>query len=377
MRALALMPYPHDQVPSQRFRLEQWMPWLRKLEIECDVVPFLDRALYDRIGREGGGLVKALGLLKAAARRFWVAGQAGDYDVVLVHREAMVFGPAVVERFIARRTPVVLDMDDAIWLRSVNPVNPIAHWVKCPGKVKTIAGLASAVLAGNSFLATWAMQFNPATHVVPTTIDTDGPYAGQKIHGPCDVPVIGWSGSVSTVAYLESLLPALEVLARRRRYRLMIICNGERRRWSTTIDVEWRGWSSAREVDDLLQFDIGLMPQPDEEWAKGKCGLKALQYMALGIPAVASRNGVLPEIIEDGHNGCLAANPTEWLERLERLLSDSESRVAMGERARISVRERYSTAKHAPRVAEILRSVAECHLNPGDVRPASPRLESV
>jgi glycosyltransferase involved in cell wall biosynthesis len=359
MRALALMPYPHDQVPSQRFRLEQWMPWLRKFEIECDVVPFLDRGLYDRIGREGGGLTKALGLLKAAAKRCWVAGQAADYDVILLHREAMVFGPAIVERLMARQTPVVLDMDDAIWLRNVNPVNPIAQWVKCPGKVKTIAGLASAVLAGNSYLASWAMQFNTATYVVPTTIDTDGAYATKRIHGPRDVPVIGWSGSVSTLPYLESLRPALEALARRRRYRLMIICNGAPRRWSTTIDVEWRVWSSAREVDDLLQFDIGLMPQPDEEWGKGKCGLKALQYMALGIPPVASKNGALLEIINDGLDGFLVGNAeVEWLERLEALLADWHQRATMGQRARITVADRYSATRHAPRVAAIIRHVA-------------------
>ncbi len=355
LRVLVLVPYPPDQAPSQRFRIEQWIPHLRTLGIECHLVPFMDDGLYRRLTRPGDTVGKAVGLLRAAVRRWGVLSEIAAYDLIFLHREAIAVGPAILERLIARRKPVVFDFDDAIWLTNQNRVNPLAEWVKCPGKARSIARRASAILAGNAYLGEWAHRYNRSTFVVPTTLDTEGPYSRRKTHGPCDVPVVGWSGTTSTLRYLEMMRPVLEELGRRRRFRLRVIYNGLGVRWPG-IEMDWRPWNSGQEVEDLLGFDVGLMPQPDEEWAKGKCGLKALQYMALGIPSVASRNGVLPEIIEQGRSGFLAASPAEWLEHLQGLLDDWKLRGAMGEQARITVQERYSAAAHVPRIASILRS---------------------
>lgn len=357
LRVLALVPYPVGQAPSQRFRIEQWMPHLRALGIDCDLDSFMDSALYEQLARPGDPGGKAVGLLRATVRRWRTLAETGAYDLVFLHREATVFGPAILERMIARRKPVVFDFDDAIWLRNENRVNPLAAWGKCPGKTRTIATQASAILAGNAYLAEWARRYNRSTYIVPTTIDTEGGYIRQKTHGPSEVPIIGWSGTTSTLRYLEFLRPALEGLARRRRFRLRAICDGPAVHWPG-LEMDWRTWSSAREVDDLIPFDVGLMPQPNEEWAKGKCGAKALQYMALGIPPVASRNGVLPEIVEEGRSGFLADTPSEWTQRLEELLDDWKLRAAMGEQARLTVHERYSAKVHVPRIAMILRSAA-------------------
>jgi len=353
-----MVPYPPAQAPSQRFRIEQWLPHLRALDIDCDLASFMNGELYEKLARPGDPGRKAAGLLSATGRRWRALAEIGAYDLVFLHREAMAFGPAILERMIARRKPVVFDFDDAIWLRNENRVNPLAAWVKCSGKTRTIARRASAILAGNSYLAEWARSYNGSVYVVPTTIDTEGAYGRQKTHGPCDVPVVGWSGTTSTLRYVEMLRPVLEELGRRRRFRLRVIYNGPAVRWPG-IEMDWRPWNSAQEVEDLLGFDVGLMPQPDEEWAKGKCGLKALQYMALGIPSVASRNGVLPEIIEEGHSGFLAASPAEWLQHLQGLLDDWKLRGAMGEQARITVQDRYSAAAHVPRIARILRAAAQ------------------
>jgi glycosyltransferase involved in cell wall biosynthesis len=333
------------------------MPHLRALGIDCDLASFMDLELYEQLARPGDPGGKAAGLLRATARRWRTLAETGAYDLIFLHREAMVFGPAVLERMIARWKPVVFDFDDAIWLRNENRVNPLAARMKCPGKTRAIVRGASAILAGNAYLAEWARRYNPSTYTVPTTIDTEGGYSRRKTHGPCEVPIIGWSGTTSTLRYLEFLRPVLEGLARRRRFRLRVICDGAAVHWPG-LEMDWRSWSSAREVDDLIQIDIGLMPQPSEEWAKGKCGAKVLQYMALGIPPVASRNGVLPEIVEEGRSGFLADTPSEWVERLEELLDDWKLRAAMGEQARMTVQERYSARIHVPRIADIFRSVA-------------------
>jgi glycosyltransferase involved in cell wall biosynthesis len=213
-------------------------------------------------------------------------------------------------------------------------------------------------LAGNAYLAEWARRHNPAVHVIPTTVDTEGEYARQQIHGPREIPVIGWSGSASTLRYLEFLRPTLHELAGRRRFRLVVMCNGPEYRWAE-LDMAWLSWSQAGEIEGLLRMDIGLMPQPDEEWAKGKCGLKALQYMALGIPTVASGNGVLPEIIRHGRSGFLANTPKQWLEYLTTLLDDWRLRASIGRAGREMVRAQYSSAMHARRVADALRAAVQ------------------
>ncbi len=351
-----MVPYPPGRAPSQRFRIEQWLPHLRALGIECDLTSFMDSELYDQLARPGDSGRKAAGLLRATTRRWRTLAETGAYDVVFLHREAMAFGPGILERMIARRKPIVFDFDDAIWLRNENRANALAAWVKCPGKTRTIAKRASAILVGNAYLAEWARRYNRSTHIVPTTIDTDGSYSRQKAHSPSEVPIIGWSGTTSTLRYLEFLRPVLRELFRRRRFRLRVICDGAPVHWPE-VEMDWRTWSSAREVDDLIPVDIGLMPQPDEEWAKGKCGAKALQYMALGIPPVASRNGVLPEIVAEGCSGFLANTPREWVERLEELLDDWKLRAAMGEQARMTVQEHYSARVHVPRIADIFHSV--------------------
>lgn len=356
LAVMVLAPYPHDRAPGQRYRIEQWMPRLEELGLRCDLIPFEDDALYRLMERQGQWPRKAARLLGSAVRRFGVIRQVEKYDVVFLFREAMIFGPALIESLVARRKPVVFDFDDAVWLPRPNVVNPLAPWLKFQGKTRVIARRARAVIAGNDYLAQWARGFNDQVHVVPSTIEMEGPYArGKEPHrGPL---VIGWSGSFSTLPYLEQLRPVLAELGRRRPFKLRVVCNGPRPSWPG-IDLEWIPWSSEGEVRDLLGMDIGLMPQPDDQWTKGKCGMKALQYMALGIPPVASGNGVLPKIIKEGVSGFLPNEPAQWLERLETLAADLSLRERMGAEARRTVIDHYSAAAQAPRVAQILAQAA-------------------
>ena len=357
IRLLALVPYPFDRAASQRYRIEQWRPRMERLGITCEFVPFEDEALYDVMERPGAWTRKTSGLIGAVLRRWTVLRHLDDWDVVFLHREAMIIGPALLEPLVARRRPVVFDFDDAIWMPRANPMNPIARFLKFQGKTAAITRMTTAVIAGNKYLASWARSFNPRVHVVPSTIETTGDYARQKTHHETNRPIIGWSGSYSTIQYLAGIRPMLQALRKSMDFTLRVICNGPPVRWPE-LDLEWRQWSSASEVADLVDFDVGLMPQPDDAWTRGKCGMKALQYMALGIPPVASRNGVLPEIIADGRNGRLADTPETWLTCLKSLAADWESRAAMGAEARRTVEDRFSAAFHAPRVAEIVRGVA-------------------
>jgi glycosyltransferase involved in cell wall biosynthesis len=275
---------------------------------------------------------------------------------VYLLREAALLGPPLFERRLARSgVPLVFDFDDAVFIPYVSHSNGYLSYLKFPGKTRTTCRLAAHVMAGNDYLANYARAVNPRVTIVPTTIDTEKYTVQPRLESENDVPVIGWSGSYSTAQHLSTLRGALKQLAQRERFRLRVI--GAPGYQIEGVDVEALPWRSESEVADLRPFDIGIMPLPDDKWSRGKCGLKALQYMALGVPTICSPVGVNSEIIRDGHNGLLASSDDEWVEKLTRLLRSPEERARLGRAGRQTVEERYSAAVQAPRVLEILESV--------------------
>ncbi len=356
LRVLALVPYPLDRAPSQRFRIEQWAPFLRASGVEVTFQPLQDQALFDHLAAPGHPVGKALGVGWAALRRLGVFGRLDRCDVVFLHREALSFGPALLEPLLARRRPLVFDFDDSIWLPNENPGNPLAPMLKFPGKTAQICSAAALVVTGNDYLADWARRHARWVEALPTTIATEGDYARCKVHRETPSPVVGWSGTRTTERYLHTLSGALGALSRARSVRLRAISNGVPT--VPGLDLEAVPWRAAQEVDDLLSFDVGLMPQPDEEWAKGKCGLKALQYMALGIPPVVSPTGALPSIVEHGVSGFLASDEASWIAALDRLCADAALRTRVGAQARAVVHQRFGARTQAIRLARLLEEVA-------------------
>ena len=208
-------------------------------------------------------------------------------------------------------------------------------------------------MAGNQYLADYARQVNDRVTIIPTTIDTAKYTVEPRAEN--DVPVIGWSGSYSTAQHLSTLTNALRRLSERERFRLRVIGAQDFR--IQGVDVEAMPWRSESEVADMRPFDIGIMPLPADRWSRGKCGLKALQYMALGVPTVCSPVGVNSEIIQDGETGLLASTDDEWVEKLSGLLRSADERARLGRAGRETVEARYSATVQAPRVLEIFQSV--------------------
>jgi len=288
-------------------------------------------------------------------RRFAAVKKARDYDLVYILREAALLGPPVFERMVHKTgVPIVYDFDDAIFVSYRSPSNGYLSYLKFAGKTKTICGLASHVMVGNPYLADYARQFNDHVTVIPTTIDTKR-YQVPSSRSSNGVPVIGWTGSHSTVQHLDTLRGALKKLAAREKFRLRVI--GTPVYELAPIDVEAMRWRAKTEVDDLRPIDIGVMPLPEDKWSKGKCGAKALQFMGMGIPTVCSPVGVNTEIIQDDQNGFLARTEDEWVDKLTRLLRSAELRHRLGQAGRATVEEKYSAISQAPRVYEIFKSV--------------------
>lgn len=355
MRLLAIVPSVYDTNPGQRYRLEQWEPYLRRLGVEITYASFEDNELTATLHKQGRVARKSYLIAKAIGRRASLIRSLRNYDVIYVFREAALFGPPIFERLVSRSgVPTIFDFDDAIFVPYVSPTHGYLSYLKFPAKTKTICRLATHVIAGNSYLANYARQTNQNVSIVPTTIDTEK-YQLLPRSGSDHVPVIGWTGTFSTVQHLDTLAGALKRLAQKESFRLVVI--GPPVYKIDGVDVEAVKWRSATEVADLRQIDIGIMPLPDESWTRGKCGCKALQYMALAIPTVCSPVGVNAEIIQDGVNGLLANTEDEWVEKLTQLLHDPELRARLGNAGRKTVETKYSAAVHAPRVYEILRSV--------------------
>jgi glycosyltransferase involved in cell wall biosynthesis len=340
--------------------MEQWEPFLRRAGIDIDFAPFECEDLHACLYGPGGAWRKLRLISHACARRARLLRSIRDYDAVYIFREAAVLGPPFFERLVRRSgVPLIFDFDDAIFVPYTSPSNGYLSRLKFASKTGTICRLASHVMAGNRYLANYARQFNDDITVVPTTIDTEK-YAVRRPE-PKAVPVIGWSGSHSTSKYMELLHESLRRLACRARFRLRVI--GARRYEIEGVDVEVLPWRAETEVADLRPIDIGLMPLPDDRWAKGKCGLKALQYMALGIPAVCSPVGVNCEIIRDGENGFLASTPEDWVNKLELLLRSADMRRDIGLAGRATVEANYAASVQARRVQSIFEVVVDRRSN--------------
>lgn len=329
---------------------------MREKGVEITYSPFETDELRQVLYQPGRIAEKIKLVTRSINRRRADLRSVRDFDAVYVFREAALLGPAYFERLIGRSgVPMVFDFDDAVFVTYKSPSNGYLTYLKFPGKTGTICRLSAHVMAGNQYLADYARRFNPQNvTIIPTTIDTDK-YHFLENKPANDVPVIGWSGSHSTVQHLDTLRETLQELARATKFRLRVI--GTPKYEIEGVETEAMAWRSETETEDLEPIDIGIMPLPDDEWSKGKCGLKALQYMALGVPTICSPVGVNSDIIQDGENGFLAAGKDEWIEKLKRLLASVELRRKLGAAGRRTVEEKYSAQVQAPRVFQILSAV--------------------
>ncbi len=358
MKVLVLTPALYNTSPGQRFRIEQWARYLEREGFEFTFIPFADKALHHAIHQSGHVLYKSGLILRAFARRLRTIFLAKHYDVVFLFREAALAGPAVIETLIARQgVPIVFDFDDAVWLPYVSPANKHFTFLKCFSKIATLCRLSQHITVGNPYLANYARRYNDNVTIAPTTIDTEI-YKAKRFdkREDRDLITIGWTGSYSTVQHLDTLRPVLQELARRHPYRLLVI--GTPKYSVGGVNTVARQWRAESEVQDLQRFDIGIMPLPNDNWSRGKCGLKLLQCMGVGVPAVGSPVGVNSEIIEDGVNGFLADKTEEWLQKLSLLIESPDLRRKMGLAGRKVVEDRYSAHACVPKFREVLESAA-------------------
>lgn len=353
MRVLAVVPYPVGRAPGQRYRIEQWAPLLAAEDVQVVFRPFLPGWGMDVLYRRGHLLTKTLAVIFGYSQRSRLFTQINQYDVAFVYREAAPLGPAWFERILARRLPMVYDFDDAIQQTDVSSANRAVAWFKPRGKAASVCRMSTHVTVGNERLAAFARCHAASVTIIPSTIDTDLYTVQPRLANTR--PVVGWTGSETTVRYLRALLPTLRRLRQFVDFELRIIGGSLELLEGEGCCLPWR---AATEVGDLRPLDVGLMPLADDEWSRGKCGMKVLQYMALAITPVVSPVGVNASMVQDGVNGFHARSEDEWLDRIARLLRNPQLRERLGRAGRRTVEAQYSAKVQAPRLAGVLKSAA-------------------
>lgn len=320
-----------ERTPSTRFRMIPWARRLRELGHRCTVSHSFPEK-YEHIPWLG---FRPSQFLKRTMRRvdLWRI-VVGRYDAVILERELFDADDWRMEELLRRvAKTLVLDIDDGVFVRY-------------PEKFERLREMADLVVAGNGLLEQWALEGNPHVVVTPTCIDTEE-YVPTPASGtlPGRLPVIGWMGTAGNITYLKQLQEPLRALAAEHEFEFRVIATHR----GTLDELDLRGvrltfqpWDPATEVADIRSFDVGVMPLTADRWSRYKCGLKLLQYMAVGVPGVASPVGVNQEIVTEGSDGYLTSDAEGWRTALGRLLRDPDERREMGRRARETVERRYS-----------------------------------
>ena len=330
-KILFLTPYPYDTAGSQRFRFEQYYTMLLREGFEVERKSFISNQTWDILYTNGAGLKKFFGTLVGFVNRTLTLFQMGYYDYVFIHREAAPIGPPLFEWWIAKimKKKVIYDFDDSNMT--------VARW-KWHMKVASICKWSYKVSVGNEFLAEFARKFSRSVFINPTTIDSENMHIPRHVSN--EIPVIGWTGTHSTLRYLREIIESLQILSNTHRFDFLVIAD---RKPSLEIpNLIYKPWSKETEVDDLNSIDIGVMPLENNEWAQGKCGFKALQFMAIEKPVLVSPVGVNASIVDHGVSGFHCSSKTEWVYNMKRLLDDRKLRIELGKEGRKTVVEKYS-----------------------------------
>ncbi|WP_312098329.1 glycosyltransferase family 4 protein [Niallia sp.] len=349
---------------SSRYRVYQYIEYLEKKGHDCTVKPFLTDDLYKKWKSNSLGNI----LLKMPImiiKRFFDCLFVKKYDVVVIHRDIFPFGPLIFEKIIRIfNKNIVIDIDDAVFTTETEEIsgsNKLLYKLKYGTRFNASFKDSSMVICGNDFLEDYVSKYNVNTVIVPTVVDTNHiiprEYSIINKKSPNYV-TIGWVGNPGNSSYLNQLTTIFSEINKFNldvKIKLKFIGAKEEIKNSfPDFDVEVEKWSLDTEYEMLRQCDIGIMPLNDSNWSKGKCGLKLLQYMAVGIPVIASPIGVNNEIVINDYNGFLAYEKDEWVEKITTLIQNPELRMKLGVNGRSFVEKFYSLEKWAENLNQIL-----------------------
>lgn len=325
-----------DMAASTRQRLLQYGPALQASGCDLNVRPLLNNDYLSQLNQnQNSGIGRHF---KHYLDRVAALVEARSYDAIWLNYETFPYLPALLERAVfLPGPPVILDLDDATFHQYDHNPKAVIRWLLGKKLAPLISNVAACV-CGNEYIANYAREMNDNVHIVPTVVDTASYFKANN--ETKDQIKIGWIGSPTTWRYVLPYVPLLSELAAQLDVRIKVVGAGNLD--SYPDGIEFVDWSEKREVAEIQDMDIGIMPLPDEPWARGKCGYKLIQYQACGLPVIASPIGVNSSIVDHNVTGFLVETPDEWKTALVSLIEDQRLRESMGDKGRQNVSAHYS-----------------------------------
>jgi glycosyltransferase involved in cell wall biosynthesis len=356
-RILIICPFPQGVAAGQRLKYEQYLDSWRKTGYDVVVSSFMDDAMWRVVYTHGNFITKIVGVARGYIRRIRDIFRLFRFDIVYVFMWVTPVGTSLFERiFRSCSNNVIYDIEDNLLIETGNQLNPFSKLLKSPKKTRYLIETADHVITSSPFLNNDCLRINRnhACTYISSSVDTDR-FLPVNDYKNDDKVTIGWTGTFSSEIYLSLLGNVFLELNKRVDFKLCIISNFDYK--FPGIDLEVIQWSKENEVKDLQRLDIGIYPLLQDKWVFGKSGLKAIQYMAFGLPTVATNVGTAPIIIKQMKNGWLVKTDEEWVHALETLVKNPELRRTMGEAARRTVVENYSTHVIEPAYLSILNKL--------------------
>jgi glycosyltransferase involved in cell wall biosynthesis len=346
-KILILCPFPEGVAAAQRLKYEQYLDDWRDDGFEITVSSFMDLSMWSVVYTRGNFIKKIFGTIRGYIRRIADIFRIANFDIVYVLMWVTPVGSSFFERLVRFFSKnLIFDIEDNVLMEKGNDLNPLIKLLKSHEKTIYLIKTADYVITSSPFLNDYCLEINErkACVYITSSVDTDK-FVPINHYANDHKITIGWTGTFSSKIYLDLLKNVFIELSKRCDFKLRIIGNFQYE--LPGIDLEVINWSSEREVVDLQVIDIGIYPLSQDQWVFGKSGLKAIQYMAFGLPTVATNIGNTPKIIRQHENGWLVNTDEEWIDALEALIKSADLRRKLGLEARKTVLENYS--KHVVR----------------------------
>jgi len=335
---------------SARYRVYQYQDYLKGAGFEITISPAVDENIFQQYNQKPNFVNKIKFYGTTIIKRLGELEEIEEFDIVFLQRDIIIHLYPMLEKLIRRKAKkLIFDFDDALY-------EIPRSFLSDQRKIERIIRMSSWVIAGNRTIAAYAGQYTDCLSVIPTSVDLNRYPVQPQLKSDKGKPIIGWIGSDFTYRYLEKLKNVFLELSKKHDFIIRVI--GVREKLNSGLPIEFRPWILEEEIAEINDFDIGIMPLSDDAWSAGKSGTKLSQYGAGFIPSVCSPVGINQEIVKHGQSGYWAKTDQEWVEALDRLLSDKELRLNMGKAARRQVEGNFSIQANAPKLIEILRKLS-------------------
>ncbi len=357
-KMLIICPYPVGVAPSQRLKYEQYFEAFEEAGLQVDIKPFVTKKLWSIVYKKGYFFTKFIQTMIGYWKRFWLIFSLRKYDIVYIHLWVTPFFIPLYEWIYCMiGKKIVYDIDDLVYLReNKSKANKAVGLFKSRKKPIYLMRKADHVITCTPYLDEFVKKYNPYTTDISSTVDTKK-YTPVNTYSNGEPIILGWSGSITTSKYFYLLEEVLVDLSKK--YPIKVLLMGDPHIHIEGLNIEAIAWSEEVELKTLQQFDIGLYPLPDEEWVLGKSGLKAIQYMALGIPTVATALGANFRVIDHEESGMLVKTKEEWTQALSQLIESPSLREKIGKKGREKIEKEFSIDANKKAYLEVLMQMVK------------------